>query len=188
MASHSKSIFIFILSYLSDNNFFIPWYSYHCTQFLNFVNIDTPDMHFQFSALISTPVWYVKNPILVQHCSSSLKKSKFQFQFQNRFQKSESIPVQCLVTKTGTGNSNPPNSVQAQHWSKLQPIFKQFEVCSSSNVQVILQLPTGGPNLAKYQNTLAVSTLILLSIGMLKFSNKKKLQRINFCEVKQRIF
>jgi hypothetical protein len=65
----------------------------------------------------------------------------------------------------------------------------QFEVCSSSNVQlptvqVILQLPTGGPNLAKYQNTLAVSTLIILSIRMLKFLNKKKFQRINFCEVK----
>jgi hypothetical protein len=104
--------------------FLTPWYSYHCTQFLNFVNIDTPHMHFQFSALISRPVWYVKNPILVQHCSSSLKKSKFQFQFYNRFQKSDSIPVQCLVTKTGTGNSNPPNSVQAQHWSKLQTHFQ----------------------------------------------------------------
>jgi hypothetical protein len=65
----------------------------------------------------------------------------------------------------------------------------QFEVCSASNVQLptvqaILQLPTGGLNLAKHQNTLAVSTLIILSIRMLKVSNKKKFQRINFYEVK----
>jgi hypothetical protein len=51
-------------------------------------------------------------------------------------------------------------------------------------VQVILQLPTGGPNLAKYWNTLAALTLIILSIRILKFLNKKKSQRINFCEVK----
>jgi hypothetical protein len=62
----------------------------------------------------------------------------------------------------------------------------QFEVYSSSNVQlptvqVILQVPTaGGPNLAKYQNTLAASTLIILSIRMLRFLNKKKVSKNRF--------
>ncbi len=113
MESHSKSIFIFILN--TSLIIIFLYLDIHTIVHNSFVNIDTPDMHFQFSALIPRPIWYVQNPILVPQCSSSLKKSKFQFQFQNRFQKSDSIPVQFLVTKTGTGNSNPPNSVQAQH-------------------------------------------------------------------------